>query len=94
MALWRTMGVRILFAVLMGIIILVILMAWLRSMVNAPPPEPEATDVSNYRLKYVCAMCGLELRVEKAAKERAPTHCMEPMVLIREGSGSPPLRGV
>lgn len=86
------MGVRIAIAVLMGIVILAILMAWLRSMVNAPPPDPEATDVTDYGLKYVCPMCGLELRVEKAAKERAPTHCMEPMVLIRERSGSPPLK--
>lgn len=88
------MGVRIIVAVLMGIIILAILTAWLRSMVNAPPPDPEASDVSDYGLKYVCTMCGLELRVEKAAKERAPTHCMEPMVLIRERSGPPPLESL
>lgn len=85
---------RILLAVLMGIIILAILVVWLRSVVSAPPPDPEASDVSDYGLKYVCTMCGLELRVEKAAKEKAPTHCMEPMVLIRDPSGSPPLRGV
>jgi hypothetical protein len=57
------------------------------------PPEPEISDVSEHGLKYVCTMCGLELRVEKAARDKAPTHCMEPMVLIREG-GTPPLRPV
>ena len=57
------------------------------------PPEPEVADISEYGLKYVCTMCGLELRVEKAARDRAPTHCMEPMVLVREG-GKPPLRPV
>jgi hypothetical protein len=57
------------------------------------PPEPEITDVSEYGLKYVCGTCGLELKVEKAAKDKAPTHCMEPMKLVREG-GKPPLRPV
>jgi hypothetical protein len=57
------------------------------------PPEPEITDVSEYGLKYVCGNCGLELKVEKAAKDRAPTHCTEPMTLVREG-GKPPLRPV
>lgn len=57
------------------------------------PPEPEITDVSEYGLKYVCQNCGLELKVEKAAKDKAPTHCMEPMNLVREG-GKPPLRPV
>jgi hypothetical protein len=31
--------------------------------------------------------------VEKAARDKAPSHCMEPMVLLREG-GRPPLRPV
>jgi hypothetical protein len=57
------------------------------------PPEPEISDVSDYGLKYVCTMCGLELKVEKAARDKAPTHCMEPMVLVRE-DGKPPLRPV
>lgn len=57
------------------------------------PPEPEITDVSEYGLKYVCGNCGLELKVEKAARDKAPTHCMEPMNLVREG-GKPPLRPV
>ena len=57
------------------------------------PPEPEISDVSDYGLKYVCTMCGLELKVEKVARDKAPSHCMEPMVLVREG-GKPPLRPV
>ena len=63
-----------------------------RSMMKAPP-EPELADVSEYGLKYVCTMCGLELKIEVAAKDRAPTHCMEPMVLERTG-GLPPMRPV
>ncbi|MQB01393.1 MAG: hypothetical protein GEU78_14060 [Actinobacteria bacterium] len=55
----------------------------------AAPPDPEVTDVSEYHLKYVCTMCGLELRVEVAAKDKAPTHCMEPMVLVRDEGRTP-----
>jgi hypothetical protein len=61
--------------------------------VGLVPPEPEVTDVGEYGLKYVCTVCGLELRVEVAARDKAPTHCMEPMQLIRSG-GKPPLRSV
>jgi hypothetical protein len=64
----------------------------LRGIANSPP-DPEVTDVSEYGLKYVCSMCGLELRVEVAARDKAPTHCMEPMKLIRVG-GKPPLTSV
>ena len=56
------------------------------------PPDPEVTDVSDFDLKYVCRVCGLELRVEVAAKDKAPTHCGEPMELV--SGGTPPLRPV
>ena len=51
------------------------------------PPDPETEDVREYDLRYVCSMCGLELRVEVAARDKAPTHCMEPMEL-QSGSSS------
>lgn len=57
------------------------------------PPEPEVTDLREHNLKYVCRICGLELKLEKASKDRAPTHCMEAMELVHEG-GKPPLRPV
>jgi hypothetical protein len=79
-------------AVMMGLAIWVVGLRYLRSVMNAPP-EPEITDVSDYGLRYVCSMCGLELRVEKAARDRAPSHCMEPMILERE-DGRPPIRPV
>lgn len=65
---------------------------WVQSAVSSRP-DPEPTDVSGYGLKYVCSMCGLELKVEVAARESAPRHCMEPMDLVRTG-GKPPLRPV
>jgi hypothetical protein len=62
---------------------------WMRSAVTSQP-EPEVADVSEYGLKYVCTMCGLELKIEVAAKDRAPSHCMEPMVLVRTDQPSAP----
>jgi hypothetical protein len=84
--------VRTILAVAMFLAILTFGSRQVRSMFRAPP-EPELADVSAYGLKYVCTMCGLELKVEIAAKDRAPSHCMEPMVLVRTG-GKPPLTTV
>ncbi|HYI45822.1 MAG TPA: hypothetical protein VE174_10245 [Actinomycetota bacterium] len=53
------------------------------------PPEPERTDVRDQGLKYVCGVCGLELRVEIAARDRAPNHCAEPMQLVTDGDQAP-----
>lgn len=83
---------RAVVAVLLFYFILVVGFRYMRFIVLAPP-DPEIADVGSLNLKYVCTMCGLELKVEKAAKERAPSHCMEPMVLVRE-NGQPPLRPV
>lgn len=57
------------------------------------PPDPEAEDVSDGSLRYVCTMCGLELKVEVAASDKAPSHCREKMVLV-QGPGRPPLKPV
>lgn len=61
--------------------------------IGLAPPEPELADVSDYGLRYVCTMCGLELKVEVAAKDRAPRHCTEEMELVRN-EGRPPLRSI
>ena len=56
------------------------------------PPDPEVEDVSDGALRYVCTMCGLELKVEVAASDKAPSHCREKMVLVQ--GGRPPLKPV
>jgi hypothetical protein len=81
---------RAVIGVAMGAAILIFGVRWIQSAVTSQP-DPEPADVSAYGLKYVCTMCGLELKVEVAAKDKPPTHCMEPMVLVRTG-GRPPLR--
>jgi hypothetical protein len=58
------------------------------------PPDVEAEDVSSSGLRYVCSVCGLELKVEVATTDRAPTHCREPMVLVGGADPPPPLHAV
>ena len=57
------------------------------------PPDDDVEDVGDESLRYVCTMCGLELKVEVAASDRAPSHCREKMVLV-QGRRPPPLRPV
>lgn len=71
-------------AVLMGLGIAVFGIGYFRFLTNPPPPDLEPLQVDpNLRLAYVCEMCGLELAVVAVAKERAPKHCGESMILLR-----------
>ena len=79
-------------ALAMGGAILYLGLSYFRSA-GAVPPDPEVEDVSEGSLRYVCTMCGLELKVEVAASDRAPSHCREKMVLV-QGPGRPPLKPV
>lgn len=58
---------------------------------GAAPPETDPTDARGAGLKYVCSICGLELKVEVATNDRAPSHCREPMQLVRSGQGLRPV---
>lgn len=46
------------------------------------PAEADREDVTASDLRYVCTVCGLELKVEVATTDRAPTHCRESMKLV------------
>jgi hypothetical protein len=83
---------RVLVAFLLGGTLLWLGLSYFRAA-GEVPPDPETADVASFALKYVCTMCGLELRVEVATTDRAPSHCREPMVLVRADDG-PPLRPV
>ena len=84
---------RTLIAFLIGGTVLWLGLSYFRAA-GEVPPEPETADVSSSELRYVCTMCGLELKVEVATTDRAPTHCRESMVLVRAGDVPPPLRPV
>lgn len=56
---------------------------------SAPEPVPE--EVAQDDIRYVCSVCGLELKVIVATNDRAPTHCREYMEMVRTPG---PLRGV
>jgi len=57
---------------------------YFRQVGHPPPPDPTPVAVHpGLRLAYVCDMCGLELAVLKVAKDRAPKHCGETMILVR-----------
>lgn len=75
-------ALRAAIAVLMFLAIAVFGSRQIRSMMSIPP-EPDVADIGDFGLRYICTMCGLDLKIEKAARDKAPTHCMEPMVLVR-----------
>lgn len=58
---------------------------YFRQLANPPPPDSPPIDVDpEFRLAYVCDMCGMELSVVKVSdKERAPKHCGELMILVQ-----------
>ena len=98
LALVITLGIafgylRALAALVFGGVILWLGLSYFRAA-GEVPPDPETADVSSSELKYVCTVCGLELKVEVATTDRAPTHCRESMVLVRAEDVPPPLRPV
>lgn len=78
--------VRILVAMVMAVAIAWFGIGYFKQLGNPPPPEPEPVAIDpRWRLAYTCEMCGLELAVVVAAKDKAPKHCGEEMVLVRKG---------
>ena len=74
--------------VIVGLILFLVVaslgVGYFRQVANPPPPDPVPTEVHpGLRLAYVCEMCGLELAVLKVARDRAPKHCGETMLLVR-----------
>ena len=79
-----TGGWRIAVAALMGLGIAKLGIGYFTYLTNPPPPDLPPMQVDpQLRLSYLCEMCGLELAVVAVAKERAPKHCGESMILIQ-----------
>lgn len=74
---------RFLIAALIALGVAAFGIGYFRQFANLPPePQPEEVP-PELGLVYVCQMCELELSVIRVAKEKAPKHCGEEMVLIR-----------
>ncbi|MDQ3940153.1 MAG: hypothetical protein M3238_02255 [Actinomycetota bacterium] len=82
--------VRSIVALAMAAAILYLGFSYFRSA-GSVPPDAEAEDVTKADVRYICNVCGLELKVEVATTNRAPTHCREPMKKIER---NPPLRTI
>ena len=80
-------------AIAIGAVIIYLGFSYFSAAGNVPP-DVETEDVSEEGLRYVCRMCGLELKVETATTDRAPTHCREKMELVNVVPQQPPLRPV
>ncbi|MBW3594016.1 MAG: hypothetical protein KY391_00440 [Actinobacteria bacterium] len=72
--------------------VLAVGIGYFRSAGNSPP-DAEAEELTGADLRYVCSVCGLELKVIVATNDKAPTHCREKMDLVPVG-GKPPLKPV
>jgi hypothetical protein len=49
-----------------------------------PPPVPDEGELRRVNLKYLCTICGAEVRMTKAGEDlpAPPRHCLEDMDLI------------
>ncbi|HVF53585.1 MAG TPA: hypothetical protein VNC78_08245 [Actinomycetota bacterium] len=79
--------------VVMGATILYLGISYFRSA-GASLPDPDDLDVADEGLRYVCSMCGLELKIEVLTTDRPPTHCREAMELVGGRIPRPPLKPV
>lgn len=56
---------------------------------GASMPEVEPEVVEELDQRYVCSVCGLELKIVVATNDKAPTHCREKMELVTVGGPAP-----
>jgi hypothetical protein len=49
-----------------------------------PPPTPDEGELRKVNLKYLCTICGAEVRMTKAGEDLPPPprHCLEDMQLM------------
>ena len=76
-------------AVVGGWAMLYLGISYFRSAGDAPP-DPTPNEVGDGDIRYLCTVCGLELKVEVAVGDRPPTHCREKMKLVEGPPGARP----
>jgi hypothetical protein len=59
-------------------------LAVLKSFAQPVPEPPPPGEMRRVKLRYRCALCGMEIRVDRALSEdpEPPRHCMEEMELV------------
>lgn len=74
---------RLLVAVVAGVLIVRVGVALMRGMAQ-PPPEPEEGELRRVSLRYRCSICGSEIKMTLAsgADPEPPKHCQEEMDLV------------
>jgi hypothetical protein len=58
--------------------------ALLGSFARPVPEAPPEGELRKLKLRYRCSLCGMELRIDRAASDApdAPRHCMDEMELV------------
>lgn len=75
---------RVFLAVILGLAIFLVGMAFVRGIARMKPKETiEPEDVAELDVFFVCGECGTEFRVEKLGELQVPRHCGEPMKVER-----------
>ena len=59
-------------------------LAMLKSFAQPVPEPPPPGEMRRVKLRYRCALCGMEIRIDRALSEdpEPPRHCMEEMELV------------
>ena len=77
-------ALRIVVALVGGVLIYLAGASMLRKFWVAPPAEPDPAEVKPVNLHYRCTICGAEVTMTAAQGDEpeAPRHCREDMVLV------------
>ena len=77
-------ALRIVVALVVGVLIYLAGASMLRKFWVAPPAEPDPAEVKPVNLHYRCTICGAEVTMTAAQGDEpeAPRHCREDMVLV------------
>jgi hypothetical protein len=77
-------AVRIAIAVGAVYVIFRLGLAVLKSFAQPVPEPPPPGEMRRVKLRYRCALCGMEIRIDRAVSEdpEPPRHCMEEMELL------------
>jgi hypothetical protein len=76
--------VKVVIAVVAGIVVLRIGLWGLRLVSTPVPPPPPSGELRRVNVRFRCPICGMEMKVTLAAEEspEPPRHCMTEMEVV------------